>query len=63
MTLARNDVYPKMFANGTFSRIRFEILSSIGVVMKCYGAYLITDTGYLKQNCFLFRHIAEFSII
>ena len=51
MTLARNDIYPRMFANGSFGNIRFEILTSPGVVVKCYGAYLITDTGYLKQNC------------
>jgi len=53
MTLARNDSYPKLFANGGFEKVRFEILVSHGVVQICYGAYLITDSGYLKQNCFV----------
>jgi hypothetical protein len=53
MTLARNDWYPKKFSNGGFENIRFEIFVARGVVLVCYGAYLITDTGYLKQNCFV----------
>ena len=53
MTLARNDEYPKKFANGGFENIRFEILVAVGVVQICYGAYLITDSGYLKNNCFI----------
>ena len=53
MTLARNDAYPKKFANGGFENIRFEIFVAVGVVLICYGAYLITDSGYLKTNCFI----------
>ena len=53
MTLARNDHYPKKFSNGGFEKIRFEILIARGLAQVCYGAYLITDTGYLKQNCFI----------
>ena len=53
MTLARNDAYPMKFSNGGFEKIKFEILIGRGLVQVCYGAYLITDTGYLKQNCFV----------
>jgi len=53
MTLARNDSYPMKFSNGGFEQIRFEIFISPGVVQVCYGGYLITDGGYLKQNCFI----------
>jgi hypothetical protein len=53
MTLARNDSYPQKFANGGMANIRFEILVGRGSVIVCHGGYLITDSGYLKQNCFV----------
>ena len=53
MTIARNDWYPQQFSNGSYKNVSYEILVERGVTALCRGPYLITDTGYLKQNCFI----------
>jgi hypothetical protein len=53
INICRVDEYTKRFINGVYKNVRFEILVAVGVVMICFGAYLICDGGYPKYNCFI----------
>ena len=53
VTICRIDEYTKRFINGFFKNIRFELLVAVGIVIYCYGGYLICDGGYPKYNCFV----------
>jgi hypothetical protein len=52
MVTCRNDPYTIAIVSGLYAGIAFFVFLMSGVLMKCFGAWLIVDGGYPKQTCF-----------
>jgi len=51
--ITNNDDYPRRIRNGKYTEVVSYLLKADGTVMKCYGAYLLTDGGYPNEMFFI----------
>jgi len=54
IAIAQMDELPRRLMCGVMSSVVFFIFLASGLLVKCFGAYLICDAGYPKSSCFIY---------
>ncbi len=61
INIAKIDPYIIDIMNGKYKNVEFSLFKPDGTRVQCYGAYLISDNGFLETSFFIESIKARFS--